>query len=155
MALGDGVGGIRWGTNSHDTSGAQAPCLEMKHEYWEQSKIGSGHTYIVANVTVKNTGATQLNDIQVRVNPDDNSPVLDAVLVDSGGTELANQTVTLSFGNLAPGQQSGKQKYWWSLRVVIPDVPPDAFQATFNLSPKFTVEYGAVGIFSDVSQVAK
>jgi hypothetical protein len=156
----NGVGAISssWKTDSFNTS-AKKIDLQIQHSFWSHTVVVDNGSFIVANVTVKNTGDIPLKDIQVYIDVDDTSALFDAHITNSNG-EIIDSGPTppvLTFGNLAPGVSATQISYWWTVKPRFPEAEGSATKtATFNLFPVFTADFKQTGQpFTSTSQLDK
>jgi hypothetical protein len=130
--------------------------LQIQHSFWSHTFVGENCGYLVANVTVKNTGNIALKDVQVYVDADDNSALFDSHITDCNGNIIdSSSTPVLNFGYLPPGACSTQISYWWTVRPRFPDAEGSVTKtATFNLYPVFNVDFKQSGeYFQSCSQL--
>ncbi|GAX34658.1 hypothetical protein [Nodularia sp. NIES-3585] len=155
----NGVGAISnsWKTDTFSTSDKKID-LQVQHSFWSHTVVVDNGSFIVANVTVKNTGNIALKDVQVYIDVDDDSALFDAHITDSNGSIIdSSAPPVLNFGYLAPGVSSTQVSYWWTVAPRFPEVEGSTTRtATFNLYPVFTADFKQSGqAFQSRSQLDK
>ncbi|AFZ58907.1 hypothetical protein H6G54_17645 [Anabaena cylindrica FACHB-243] len=145
-----------WKTDSFSTKDKIID-LQLQHSFWSHTTVVDNGSFIVANVTVKNTGNIALKDVQVYVDVDDDSALFDAHITNSNGEIIDSNAPVLNFGYLAPGVSSTQISYWWTVKPRFPEAEGSVTKtATFNLYPVFTADFKQSGqAFQSYSQLDK
>ena len=129
--------------------------LKVEHSFWSHTTTTDTlGEYIVSQVKLTNTGSVPLRDVKVWVDIDDDSPCFDAYLCDSGGTILSDLPC-LSFGDLAPGQSTTQQSYWWTVRQRIPGEGGASHPVKLTVAPEYTVKLDNTSAFQSTSTLDK
>jgi len=108
--------------------------------------------WATATVYISNVGKVPITNVKASIGSDDDSPFWDVILVDNSGAPIPGNKEVLTFENLAPGQKSLGQNFWFSLAPLASGVrPPAVIHGKLNVIPQFTVNFSGYGV--DVAPV--